>query len=851
MAGAEHKAESEKNSFPQKFKPRIWIALFLLTASFKLDFGEWPSTLYKHAQDEVKLAQKAESESYPQAYEHYLTAELLVEKIIGKHPGSLIAKQIKSGKKKIGPFSYQELKEKIIPRYERLSSAEINWTDFAYFMEDQISEPWPEVHAANAKESAESPHEESQAEKQISAKMGMLMIIAAEYSKQDREEKGLEVLRKALRNIDRLGKEEAGGLALGLSCVGLVVFIDDEPDKGDPDYKAKGEMLTRQMIRVYQMFYQVAVEMNNPFLELMQLRTLSGLNRELGQRQEALSYLEKELAVVGKETDQKQIDEDLKEVALDFAKFGLFDRALAIVSQIDDKKVQEAALVGIAQYYLESEDFSGGGFKQIVEKAESFKMAESVLAGINWRPPEHPKVVVEEKLFGPLLDYAAGFKSEKYKSSLLCNLFEINELGGKDPAISVRILKMISMLKKQTQRENAFADIADTYSNEGNTIKVLEWTGKIKNGKRRDAALADLSKKDCEEGHLEISLLLAQKMSPGEDQARALARVARKYGDKRKSKDAMKIMDRAIGMARKIKDPQTRKWALSSIAFDAREGDMLDTALALEKETDGGAWVFAEIAQYYAADGDYQKALAVAKDIKDEVWRDNAQVTIVGIMADNGKYDDALELAQQLKVASYANYKLEALQKIALSYALHRSEDDDFFKKMLKLIADSGGPNALDNLYYDMGKEILSRALTSKKEGDFNKSLEYISRVKDLDDLGALPDFFKDFCRDYDQAKGKDLKIYSKLIDLASAIKADKERVEVLSSIADAARQAKIKDDELLIRVLNLLNDLPDRDQRLAALADRGLDLGRADPKVQSEIQKTLHKIIAANLPAE
>lgn len=83
-----------------------------------------PDALFQEASSLLRSAEKIEQESFSEAYRYYKTAYEKIESLLSKHPTSTVAAQLIQGKLRIGSYSYDELKEKVLPQAKRKADSE-------------------------------------------------------------------------------------------------------------------------------------------------------------------------------------------------------------------------------------------------------------------------------------------------------------------------------------------------------------------------------------------------------------------------------------------------------------------------------------------------------------------------------------------------------------------------------------------------------------------------------------------------------------------------------------------------------------------------------------------------------
>ena len=86
-----------------------------------------PDALFLEASSLLHSAQKSEQENYSEASQYYQAANEKIEEVLSNHPTSKIAAQLIQGKLRIGTYSYEELKEKVLPRAKSSTNELSGW----------------------------------------------------------------------------------------------------------------------------------------------------------------------------------------------------------------------------------------------------------------------------------------------------------------------------------------------------------------------------------------------------------------------------------------------------------------------------------------------------------------------------------------------------------------------------------------------------------------------------------------------------------------------------------------------------------------------------------------------------
>gem|GEM_PF-4731686 len=99
---------------------------------------------------------------------------------------------------------------------------------------------------------------------------------------------------------------------------------------------------------------------------------------------------------------------------------------------------------------------------------------------------------------------------------------------------------------------------------------------------------------------------------------------------------------------------------------------------------------------------------------------------------------------------------------------------------------------------------------------------------------------------DYSDAGGKNNQVFFKMLEAASEIADTEKRVKAFQSITAAYVRANGNDSKVINKILEKANEIEDSDLKYATLAKVAQRFAKSGIKVDEDIQKVFHKIIAS-----
>lgn len=174
-----------------------------------------PEALFQEASSLLHSAQKIEQESFSEAYLYYKSAYEKIESLLSKHPTSKIAAQLIQGKLRIGSYSYDELKEKVLPQAKRKADSEGDPLEaIVLLVEHKADEAYLDyafrriIRIYKGREQMEKAVEVALTRTPPHSRPRFLMDLAFDYAAQGKKKEALALLEKAAAPPPQPPKDE-------------------------------------------------------------------------------------------------------------------------------------------------------------------------------------------------------------------------------------------------------------------------------------------------------------------------------------------------------------------------------------------------------------------------------------------------------------------------------------------------------------------------------------------------------------------------------------------------------------------------------------------------------------------
>ncbi|MCG3110215.1 MAG: hypothetical protein MCM46_00200 [Candidatus Manganitrophus sp. SB1] len=174
-----------------------------------------PNTLFQEASSLINSAQKIEQENFSEAYRFYKAANEKIEELLAKHPTSKIASQLIQGQLRIGIYSYDELKEKVLPHAKRKADAETDPIEaILLLIERKADEAYLQyalkriIRIYKRRGQMDKAQEIALTRTSLVDRPGFLMALAFDFVEQGKKKEAFDLLEKAIISPSRPLKEQ-------------------------------------------------------------------------------------------------------------------------------------------------------------------------------------------------------------------------------------------------------------------------------------------------------------------------------------------------------------------------------------------------------------------------------------------------------------------------------------------------------------------------------------------------------------------------------------------------------------------------------------------------------------------
>lgn len=163
-----------------------------------------PDALFQEASSLYNSAQKVENENFAESYRYYKLASEKIEDLLSSYPTSKEASQVVQGKLRIGGYTYDELKGKVLPQTKRKAEAEADPIEAIILLaERKADEAYLEavlngvIRIYKKRGQIEKAVEVALTRTRFFDRPRFLMKLAFDYSEQGKKKEALALLEKA------------------------------------------------------------------------------------------------------------------------------------------------------------------------------------------------------------------------------------------------------------------------------------------------------------------------------------------------------------------------------------------------------------------------------------------------------------------------------------------------------------------------------------------------------------------------------------------------------------------------------------------------------------------------------
>lgn len=410
----------------------------------------------------------------------------------------------------------------------------------------------------------------------------------------------------------------------------------------------------------------------------------------------------------------------MAEVVGHYAKAGLGEQATQVLNQaieiaqrLDDAEYRTLTLIGIAEH------LSQAGQIELVHKVLE-RAVESVSAMDEAQESENASMKVnhmlritkqfaqvgQDRRAKELLDQtlpkiwtlaSKPFPSEK-TSQLVETVIQYAALGQKNKAIEIlaKVQAEAQVMDEARSKSDALAKVANAYAKIGNFETAQQIARLIEDVYRKESAFGEIAIAYAQAGYVDKAVKLAKSMGNPNG---TLVGIARHYLAQEQYDQAFQFVQKwnVLGLT-------------SELALGYLKAGQPERALQLVQKGNIEGFM-PEIALGYLKAGQPERALQIVESIPSS--REWILPRIVRSLAEQGQFDQALQMARPIKDKSF---KAEALTAIAQQYVARERENRGSIQQIFWMLTrrfnslwgDSSDSNDLNE---DKASDILEQAL--------------------------------------------------------------------------------------------------------------------------------------------
>lgn len=174
-----------------------------------------PDALFQEASSLYNSGQKVENENFAESYRYYKLASEKIENLLSSYPTSKEASQVVQGKLRIGGYTYDELKGKVLPQTKRKAEAEVDPIEaIVLLVERKADAAYLEavlngvIRIYKKRGQIEKAVEVALTRTRFFDRPRFLMKLAFDYSEQGKKKEALALLKKATAPPPQPQKED-------------------------------------------------------------------------------------------------------------------------------------------------------------------------------------------------------------------------------------------------------------------------------------------------------------------------------------------------------------------------------------------------------------------------------------------------------------------------------------------------------------------------------------------------------------------------------------------------------------------------------------------------------------------
>ncbi len=370
---------------------------------------------------------------------------------------------------------------------------------------------------------------------------------------------------------------------------------------------------------------------------------------------------------------------ELKNISVELAKNGLIEEGLENARSIGDGKERISALCSISGILASQDNFSRADsvISEAFEFARVINEESQSQSGIVSIAVELARQGKAEKA----LETVRGIGDDLYRNSALGSIaMELVKKGKVEMALeaaqgvddeqkrsstigslSLELAKhgmveesfeIARLIEDEHDKSDSFKSISIELAKQGKVDRAMEATGEVIFEDHFDSMAESISAELAKLGLYKGAKSFSSMIHEVQKMINALLSISAELEGNRRVSESKAVMSEAIEAARGIQNESKRNSALESIACALVEQGKLEKALKIAKGINGAAnfeKAIASICFSLANQGKHKTAIIASREIRDEENRNSTLITVSRVLTGGGYIDEALETVEYTK----------------------------------------------------------------------------------------------------------------------------------------------------------------------------------------------------------
>jgi tetratricopeptide (TPR) repeat protein len=412
-------------------------------------------------------------------------------------------------------------------------------------------------------------------------------------------------------------------------------------------YSAKAGQ-AQQAAMLFEQALQVAQKIESPPDKAMALEAIALKYKQVGQKDKAAQVLSQALHNTTTIWGASFVrDTVLEKIAANYAELGDYDKSIQVANKIVEDITKSRALSQITAQYLATGQYNKA--REIANKIEVQATKANALTEIAAKTGEYQQALTAAQM----IDEDESVQQKVNILNKIALLYSAN--GEKQRAIDI--------LSQALQSANKIEDVDDKIMQ---LSKVVVLYTKVDKNSKENEVISEIFD-------------VVQQFDNIEQQADYLARVAFRYGSQGQKALANLVFDRALFIAKNIKDEKSKARILGILGLASAYIKPYDQVIQFI-QTLGDARtqisMLIQIARNYAQVGNneqavkgLEKAFQLAQALDNPEDKANLLSAIAIELSRMKQYERAIAIAQTISITQKNSPKAATLAKIASSYA--------------------------------------------------------------------------------------------------------------------------------------------------------------------------------------